>query len=92
MFFAGDELAALQYPPVIEQVKKRCRWLLQFSQGPLREHQGDDDPMHGATVDANALGVWEVAGVVGQHACSGLWECLQWFVGMLAVFCTCVCA
>lgn len=55
MFYVGDELAALQYPPVVEQVKKRCRWLLQFSQGPLAQ-QGGDDPLHGADVDANALG------------------------------------
>lgn len=56
MFFAGEELVALQYPPVVEQVKKRCRWLLQFSQGALSQ-QGEEGPMHGAQVDANALGV-----------------------------------
>lgn len=58
MFYSGEELAALQYPPVVEQVKKRCRWLLQFSKDALSARQGEDDPLHGAEVDANALGVY----------------------------------
>jgi hypothetical protein len=66
MFFAGDTLAALQYPPVTQQVKMRCRWLLAFSRdtlAPLRG--GPQDPFEGAEVDANALG-WALAVVTSR--------------------------
>ncbi|GAB4816663.1 hypothetical protein N2152v2_003709 [Parachlorella kessleri] len=78
MFFTGEALAALQYPPLTEQarqgrgpgqgrVKKRCRWLLAFSQQVLGPLQGTpQDPFEGATVDANALG-WAL-GVVTSRA------------------------
>ncbi|KAL4423246.1 hypothetical protein ABPG77_000038 [Micractinium sp. CCAP 211/92] len=66
MFFNGEALGELQYPPVTEQVKKRCRWLLSFTQqvlGPLRGT--DKDPFGGAEVDANALG-WALAVVTSR--------------------------
>lgn len=58
MFFGGEELGALQYPPVVEQVKKRCRWLLSFAGGALGEvAKGAEHPFQGAHIDANALGM-----------------------------------
>jgi histone-lysine N-methyltransferase SETD3 len=55
-----------QYPPVTEQVKKRCRWLLTFANGPLAAASADTasegELFGGATVDANALG-WALAAV-----------------------------
>lgn len=35
MFYNGAALAAFDYPIVTEQVKKRCRWLLSFTQDNL---------------------------------------------------------
>jgi hypothetical protein len=52
-----------QYPPVSEQVKKRCRWMLSFASGPLAAAAaGADAPFGGAAVDANSLG-WALAAV-----------------------------
>lgn len=66
MFFGGDALAALQYPPVTEQVKRRCRWLLAFAQRELAAaRRGGGDPFGGADVDANALG-WALAVVTSR--------------------------
>jgi histone-lysine N-methyltransferase SETD3 len=66
MFFNGDALGALQYPPVTEQVKRRCRWLLSFSQQALAPIRGSEaDPFGGAEVDANALG-WALAVVTSR--------------------------
>jgi hypothetical protein len=67
-FFGAESVAALQYPPVSEQVKKRCRWLLTFAAGPLAKAAaaappaGEAPPFGGASVDANALG-WALAAV-----------------------------
>ncbi len=68
MFFAGDELSALHYPPVVEQVKKRCRWLLSFAGGALQEEGAVQDAFFGARIDANALGVY--GGVVSICVCA----------------------
>ena len=57
MFFSGDAIHGLQYPPVSEQVKKRCRWLASFARDELSRLPGSaDDPFMGQAVDANALG------------------------------------
>lgn len=62
-FFGGDVLAAIQYPPVTEQVKRRCRWLLSFASGPIANAAAEEaPPFAGATVDANALG-WAMSAV-----------------------------
>ena len=62
-FFAPDAVRALEYPPVTEQVKKRSRFLLSFSAGPLAAAAASQPaPFGGATVDANALG-WALAAV-----------------------------
>jgi histone-lysine N-methyltransferase SETD3 len=56
MFFQGPALAALEYPPVTEQVKKRCRWLLSFTKEELEPIRGTDRDAFSGEVDANALG------------------------------------
>ncbi|BDA46705.1 probable actin-histidine N-methyltransferase [Coccomyxa sp. Obi] len=62
MFFSPDAIRALeQYPPLSEQVKKRCRWLLSFSSEHLSALPGSPaDPFKGTPVDANILG-WALA-------------------------------
>lgn len=67
MFYSGEALGALQYPPVTEQVKKRCRWLLTFSQQALAPVRGNEqaDPFEAAEVDANGLG-WALAVVTSR--------------------------
>jgi histone-lysine N-methyltransferase SETD3 len=48
------------------QVKKRCRWLLSFTQQALAPVRGGAaDPFAGAEVDANALG-WALAVVTSR--------------------------
>lgn len=48
------------------QVKKRCRWLLSFTQQALRPISGSEkDPFDDADVDANALG-WALAVVTSR--------------------------
>lgn len=57
MFFPRPALDALEYPPVVEQVKRRGRWLSRFSQDVLAKLPGTaDDPFGGVTVDINSLG------------------------------------
>ena len=57
MFFPREAIAALEYPPVGEQVKKRCKWLYDFSQATLAKLPGSAaDPFSGTKVDINALG------------------------------------
>ena len=54
-------------PALLPQVKRRCRWLLSFSQTTLAEVRGTAaDPFGGAAIDANALG-WAL-GVVSSRA------------------------
>ena len=65
IFFGAEAMAELkQYPPVSEQVKRRCRWLATFAQLELAQLPGSAaDPFRGQLVDGNALGValwWDV--------------------------------
>ena len=77
MFFAREALEAIDYPPVVEQVKRRCRWLARFAGtelaplaaagsggegGGVGSGQG---PFGGAVVDVNALG-WGLAAVTSR--------------------------
>ena len=59
IFFGAEAMAALQqYPPVSEQVKRRCRWLAAYARDELAGLPGGaGDPFRGQLVDANALGV-----------------------------------
>ena len=58
IFFGAEAMAALQqYPPVSEQVKRRCRWLATYARDELARLPGTAaDPFCGQRVDANALG------------------------------------
>ena len=56
-FYSAEAVAALQYPPVSEQVKRRCRWLAAFARDELSRLPGSaDDPFQGQAIDANILG------------------------------------
>jgi len=62
MFFDGEALSMLQYPPVSEQVTKRCRFLLQFSKRIASQPTQAAAVFDGICVDANTLG-WALASV-----------------------------
>lgn len=58
MFFQSEAVQSLQYGPVVQQINKRCRWLLNFTgkelQQALAQHA---DLYEGHSIDANALGM-----------------------------------
>jgi histone-lysine N-methyltransferase SETD3 len=56
MFFPREAIAAIEYPPVSEQVKKRCKWLFEFSKELAKLPGTPEDPFSGVVVDINALG------------------------------------
>lgn len=57
MFYPREAIEALEYPPVVEQIKKRCRWLHRFSTDTLAKLPGSQlDPFDGTTIDINSLG------------------------------------
>ena len=62
LFFGPAAVAAMQYPPASEQLKRRSRFLVNFARGPLAAASGASHggPFDGRTVDANALG-WAYA-------------------------------
>ena len=60
MFFDGDTLGLLQYPPLVEQVKKRCRFLIEFSKHI--DPAAAQAVFSNHTIDANALG-WALVSV-----------------------------
>ncbi|GMH33548.1 hypothetical protein BSKO_01382 [Bryopsis sp. KO-2023] len=67
MFYQGPILRELQYPPLIEQVKKRCRWLVDFGTKQLAPLKGtEQDPFGGVSVSVDGLG-WGL-GVVSSRA------------------------
>lgn len=49
-------IVAIEYPPVGEQVKKRCKWLFEFSKELAKLPGSAEDPFAGARVDINAMG------------------------------------
>ncbi|KAI5083139.1 hypothetical protein GOP47_0002882 [Adiantum capillus-veneris] len=65
VFFTGSEIANLQYAPVIHQVKKRCRALLDLAkevETVLSKLGTDQQPFGGQEVNASSLG-WAMAAV-----------------------------
>ncbi|CAI0387765.1 unnamed protein product [Linum tenue] len=67
IFFPGEDIKNLQYAPLLHQVNKRCRFLLEFEQ--LVKHVLDgvetsssDHPFGGQAVDASSLG-WAMSAV-----------------------------
>ncbi|KAL6189897.1 hypothetical protein ACLB2K_036298 [Fragaria x ananassa] len=65
IFFPGEDIKNLQYAPVLYQVNKRCRFLLEFEQEvrrALEDSKPSDHPFGGQTVGASALG-WAMSAV-----------------------------
>lgn len=65
IFFPGEDIKNLQYAPLLQQVNKRCRFLLEFDQlvkGALENVKLDDRPFGGQEIDASALG-WAMSAV-----------------------------
>jgi len=64
LFFAPEAVDALDYPPVAEQVKRRCRWLHGYGSRHL-ETDAARAAFGGARVDVGALG-WALAAVTSR--------------------------
>ncbi|GLT90569.1 hypothetical protein SLE2022_084950 [Rubroshorea leprosula] len=65
IFFAGEDIKNLQYAPLLYQVNKRCRFLLEFEQNvkhAVKDLKPSDHPFGGKDVDASALG-WAMSAV-----------------------------
>ncbi|XP_028798450.1 actin-histidine N-methyltransferase-like isoform X2 [Neltuma alba] len=65
IFFQGEDIKNLQYAPLLHQVNKRCRFLLDFEQEcrrTLDNLKPDKHPFGGQEVDASALG-WAMSAV-----------------------------
>uniref|UniRef100_M1AL45 SET domain containing protein n=1 Tax=Solanum tuberosum TaxID=4113 RepID=M1AL45_SOLTU len=65
IFFPGEDIKNLQYAPLLYQVNKRCRFLLEF--GKILKHElenlkPDDHPFSCQDVDSSALG-WAMSAV-----------------------------
>jgi hypothetical protein len=65
MFFAPDEVAALQYPPISAQVAKRGRFLQSFCTGHDLGGDGGRKLFNGLAVDMGAVG-WAFAAVTSR--------------------------
>ncbi|XP_009611032.1 uncharacterized protein [Nicotiana tomentosiformis] len=65
IFFPGEDIKNLQYAPLLYQVNKRCRFLLEFDKilkHELENLKPDDHPFGGQHVDSSALG-WAMSAV-----------------------------
>lgn len=65
IFFPGEDIKNLQYAPLLYQVNKRCRFLLEFEKilkHELENLEPDDHPFGGQDVDSSALG-WAMSAV-----------------------------
>ncbi|XP_055819088.1 uncharacterized protein LOC129887881 [Solanum dulcamara] len=65
IFFPGEDIKNLQYAPLLYQVNKRCRFLLEFEKilkHELENIKPDDHPFGGQDVDSSALG-WAMSAV-----------------------------
>ncbi|WJX54361.1 hypothetical protein P8452_40254 [Trifolium repens] len=65
IFFPGEDIKNLQYAPILHQVNKRCRFLLDFEQQVKHALVGltpDKHPFGGQEVDASSLG-WAMSAV-----------------------------
>lgn len=71
IFFPGDDIKNLQYAPLLYQVNKRCRFLLDFEKEVRREVENvklEDHPFGGKDVDASSLG-WAMSAVSSRAFC-----------------------
>ncbi|KAJ8565271.1 hypothetical protein K7X08_007847 [Anisodus acutangulus] len=65
IFFPGEDIKNLQYAPLLYQVNKRCRFLLEFEKllkHELENVKPDDHPFGDQDVDSSALG-WAMSAV-----------------------------
>ncbi|XP_012438368.1 uncharacterized protein LOC105764374 [Gossypium raimondii] len=65
IFFSGEDIKNLQYAPLLYQVNKRCRFLLEFEQevkNVLKNLKPSEHPFGGQDVDASSLG-WAMSAV-----------------------------
>ncbi|KAL2233278.1 UNVERIFIED_CONTAM: hypothetical protein Sindi_1507800 [Sesamum indicum] len=65
IFFPGEDIKNLQYAPLLHQVNKRCRFLLDFEKlvkNKLGNVKLDDHPFGGQDIDASSLG-WAMSAV-----------------------------
>lgn len=65
IFFAGEDIKNLQYAPLLYQVNRRCRFLLEFDlhvKNAIKDVKPSDHPFEGQDVDASALG-WAMSAV-----------------------------
>ncbi|BBN67343.1 Rubisco methyltransferase family protein, partial [Prunus dulcis] len=65
IFFPGEDIKNLQYAPLLYQVNKRCRFLLDFEQEvkcALENLKPNDHPFGGQAIDASSLG-WAMSAV-----------------------------
>ncbi|XP_019165065.1 PREDICTED: histone-lysine N-methyltransferase setd3 [Ipomoea nil] len=65
IFFPGEDIKNLQYAPLLYQVNKRCRFLLEFEKfvvNELSNVERDHHPFEGQDVDSSALG-WAMSAV-----------------------------
>ncbi|XVE74645.1 hypothetical protein DITRI_Ditri12bG0033900 [Diplodiscus trichospermus] len=65
IFFTAEDIKNLQYAPLLYQVNKRCRFLLEFEQGvknALKNLKPSEHPFGGQDVDASSLG-WAMSAV-----------------------------
>ncbi|KAM0961097.1 hypothetical protein ACFX2I_020415 [Malus domestica] len=65
IFFPGEDIKNLQYAPLLYQVNKRCRFLLDFEKEvkhALENLKPNDHPFGGQSVDASSLG-WAMSAV-----------------------------
>ncbi|KAI4357552.1 hypothetical protein L6164_001492 [Bauhinia variegata] len=65
IFFPGEDIKNLQYAPLVHQINKRCRFLLDFEQEVKRSLENlklDNHPFGGQEVDSSSLG-WAMSAV-----------------------------
>ncbi|KAF6150820.1 hypothetical protein GIB67_020903 [Kingdonia uniflora] len=65
IFFPGEDIKNLQYAPLLHQVNKRCRFLLDFEKAvthALENENPEDHPFGGQDVNAASLG-WAMSAV-----------------------------
>ncbi|KAA3462717.1 Histone-lysine N-methyltransferase setd3 [Gossypium australe] len=65
IFFSGEDIKNLQYAPLLYQVNKRCRFLLEFEQevkNVMKNLKPSEHPFGGQDVDASSLG-WAMSAV-----------------------------
>ncbi|KAL7000882.1 hypothetical protein U1Q18_002034 [Sarracenia purpurea var. burkii] len=65
IFFPGEDIKNLQYAPLLYQVNKRCRFLLEFEKivkQALANLKSGDHPFGGQDVDSSSLG-WAMSAV-----------------------------